>query len=51
MNVFVVGFPLNVGVGLVVMGAALPFTFRLLTARFAALEPALGGLVRGLANG
>jgi len=51
VNVFVVGFPLNVGVGLVVMGAALPFTFRLLTARFAALEPALGGLVRGLAHG
>jgi flagellar biosynthetic protein FliR len=51
VNVFVVGFPLNVGVGLVVMGAALPFTFRLLTSRFAALEPALGGLVRGLAHG
>jgi len=51
VNVFVVGFPLNVGVGLVVMGAALPFTFRLLTTRFAALEPALGGLVRGLAHG
>jgi flagellar biosynthetic protein FliR len=51
LNVFVVGFPVNVGVGLVVLGASLPFTFRLLTARFAALEPALGGLVRGLAHG
>jgi len=51
LNVFVVGFPLNVGVGLVVLGASLPFTFRLLEARFAALEPALGALVQGLAHG
>lgn len=51
VNVFVVGFPLNVGVGLVVMGAALPFTFRLLANRFMALEPTLDGLVRGLAHG
>jgi flagellar biosynthesis protein FliR len=51
LNVFVVGFPLNVGVGLVVMGAALPFTFRLLAQRFAELEPTLGALVRGLAHG
>jgi flagellar biosynthetic protein FliR len=51
LNVFVVGFPLNVGVGLVMLGASLPFTFRLLAARFAELEPALGGFVRGLAHG
>ncbi len=51
LNVFVVGFPVNAGVGLVVLGASLPFTFRLLTARFAALETTLGGLVRGLAHG
>jgi flagellar biosynthetic protein FliR len=51
LNVFVVGFPLNVGVGLVVMGAALPFTFRLLAQRFGDLEPTLGALVRGLAHG
>lgn len=51
LNVFVVGFPLNVGVGLVLLGASLPFTFRLLAARFGELEPALGGFVRGLAHG
>ena len=51
LNVFVVGFPVNVGVGLVVLGVSLPFTFRLLAARFAALEPTLGALVRGLAHG
>ena len=51
LNVFVVGFPVNVGVGLVVLGASLPFTFRLLVTRFGELEPTLGALVRGLAHG
>jgi flagellar biosynthetic protein FliR len=51
LNVFVVGFPVNAGVGLIVLGASLPFTFRLLTARFSALEPALAGLLGGLARG
>ena len=51
LNVFVVGFPVNAGVGLLVLGASLPFTFRLLMARFGALAPTLGGLVRGLAHG
>jgi flagellar biosynthetic protein FliR len=51
LNVFVVGFPVNVGVGLLVLGVSLPFTFRLLAARFGALEPTLGALVRGLAHG
>jgi flagellar biosynthetic protein FliR len=51
LNVFVVGFPVHVGVGLVMLGASLPFTLRLLTARFGALEPILGGLVHGLAHG
>jgi flagellar biosynthetic protein FliR len=51
LNVFVVGFPLNIGVGLVVLGASLPFTFRLLATRFAELEPTLGGFVRSLAHG
>jgi flagellar biosynthetic protein FliR len=50
LNVFVVGFPLNVGVGLLVLGAALPFTLRLLATRFAELEPTLGALVRGLVH-
>lgn len=51
LNVFVIGFPLNVGVGLFVMGAALPFTVRLLAQRFDGLEPALGQLVHGLMHG
>ncbi len=51
LNVFVVGFPLNVGVGLVVLGASLPFTFRLLENRFGGLEPVLGAFVQGLAHG
>jgi flagellar biosynthetic protein FliR len=45
LNVFVVGFPLNVGVGFLVLGAALPFTFRFLALRFSELEPALVGLL------
>jgi len=51
LNVFVVGFPVNVGVGLLMLGASLPFTFRLLAARFTALEPTLDSLVRGFAHG
>ena len=51
LNVFVVGFPVNVGVGLMMLGISLPFTFRLLAARFGQLEPTLGALVRGLAHG
>jgi flagellar biosynthetic protein FliR len=51
LNVFVVGFPLSVGVGLVVLGASLPFTFRMLESRFFGLEPVLGAFVRGLAHG
>jgi flagellar biosynthetic protein FliR len=51
LNVFVVGFPLNVGVGLVVLGASLPFTLRLVAERFAGLDATLGGLVRGLVHG
>jgi hypothetical protein len=33
------------------VGASLPFTFRLLAARFADMEPMLGALARGLARG
>ena len=51
LNVFVVGFPVNVGVGLLMLGASLPFTFRLLAARFGDLEPTLDSLVRGFAHG
>lgn len=48
LNVFAVGFPVNVGVGLVVIGASLPFTLRFLAGRFVALEGALGELVGAL---
>jgi flagellar biosynthetic protein FliR len=48
LNVFVVGFPLNVAVGFFVLAAAQPFTVRLLLGSFADLEPALAGLVRAL---
>lgn len=51
LNVFVIGFPINIGVGLMVLGASLPFTFRFLAERFAALGPTLGGLLRGFAGG
>lgn len=51
LNVFVVGFPVNVGVGLLVLGAALPFAVRFLAGQFGALGPTLDGLVRGLTHG
>ncbi|HZP41930.1 MAG TPA: flagellar biosynthetic protein FliR [Candidatus Binatia bacterium] len=51
LNVFVVGFSLNVGVGLVMLGVSLPFTYRLLAGRFGDLAPTLGGLMQGLAHG
>ena len=41
----------NVGVGLFVMGVALPFTVRLVAQHFEGLEPALDGLVQGLMHG
>lgn len=51
LNVFVVGFPVNVGVGLVVLGASLPFTFRFLAEQFAGLPPVLGWVLRGVVDG
>ena len=51
MNVFAVGISVNLGVGLVVLGAALPFGVRLFVQRIDQLEPLLGGLVRGLVHG
>lgn len=51
LNVFVVGLPVHVGVGLIMVGVSLPFTFRFLATRFDAFEPAFGTLVRGLAHG
>jgi flagellar biosynthetic protein FliR len=51
LNVFVVGFPVNVGAGLIVMGASLPFTFRFLQSEFTGLAGVLQGFVRGLGHG
>ncbi len=51
LNVFVVGFPVNVGVGLVMLGAALPFTFRFLQQEFGTLGGTLGWVLRGFAHG
>src|SRR5262249_46827152 len=48
LNVFAVGFPVNVGVGLVVLGASLPFTARFLAGRFDAVADALAALLQGL---
>jgi len=51
LNVFVVGFPLNVGAGLLVLGASLPFTFRFLQHEFGGLAATLAWLVRGVSHG
>jgi flagellar biosynthesis protein FliR len=48
LNVFAVGLPVNVGVGLVVLGASLPFTARFLAGRFETLADTLAALVGGL---
>jgi len=48
LNVFAVGFPVNVGVGLLVLGASLPLTVRFLTGRFDDLAGVLATLVQGL---
>ncbi len=48
LNAFAVGFPVNVGVGLVVVGASLPFSMRFLTGQFDALGGVLGALVQSL---
>jgi flagellar biosynthetic protein FliR len=45
LNVFAVGFPVNVGVGLVVVGASLPFTARFLAGEFDDLAGVLAALV------
>ena len=46
LNVFIVGFPLNVGAGLLVMAAAQPFTIRVLQGAFADMAGSLASLVR-----
>ena len=51
LNVFVLGFPVNIGVGLFVLGASLPFTVRMLTGRFTGLDVVFDELVRGFVHG
>jgi flagellar biosynthetic protein FliR len=48
LNVFIVGFPLNVAAGLFVLGASQPFTVRLLESSFGQLQGSLAHLVRAL---
>ncbi len=48
LNVFIVGFPLNVAAGLFVLAASQPFTVRLLEASFAGVGDSLAQVVRAL---
>lgn len=48
LNVFIVGFPLNVAAGLFVLAASQPFTVRLLETSFGELQGSLAHLVRAL---
>lgn len=51
LHVFAVGFPVHVGVGLVVLGAALPFGVRVLAAELDTVRGVLDTLVGALAHG
>jgi flagellar biosynthetic protein FliR len=46
LNVFIVGFPLNVAVGLFMLTASQPFTIRVLESSFAEVSSALAGVLR-----
>jgi len=48
LNVFVVGFPLNVGVGLFILTTSQPFTIRLLESSFAEIATTVAGIVHAL---
>jgi len=48
LNVFIVGFPLNVAAGLFVLGASQPVTIRVLESAFAEIPNALAGIMRAL---
>jgi flagellar biosynthetic protein FliR len=48
LNVFIVGFPLNVAAGLFVLGASQPFTVRLLVTSFGEVQASLAHVVRAL---
>ena len=48
LNVFIVGFPLNVAAGLFVLAASQPFTVRLLVTSFGEMQTSLANVVRAL---
>ncbi|TMA80418.1 MAG: flagellar biosynthetic protein FliR [Deltaproteobacteria bacterium] len=48
LNVFVVSFPLHVGVGLLMLAASQPFTVRLLETSFAEMSTTLAGIMRAM---
>jgi flagellar biosynthesis protein FliR len=48
LNVFIVGFPLNVAAGLFVVAASQPFTVRLLETSFSEMQSQLATVVRAL---
>ena len=48
LNVFIVGFPLNVAAGLFVLGASQPVTIRVLASAFAEIPSALADIMRAL---
>jgi len=48
LNVFIVGFPLNVAVGLFILTASQPFTIRLLESAFADVTTTLVAVMRAL---
>jgi flagellar biosynthetic protein FliR len=48
LNVFIVGFPLNVAVGLFMLAASQPFTIRLLESSFADITTTLVAVMRAL---
>ncbi|MBI3768944.1 MAG: flagellar biosynthetic protein FliR [Deltaproteobacteria bacterium] len=48
LNVFIVGFPLHVAVGLFMLAASQPFTIRLLETSFAEVTTSLAGIMRAL---
>ncbi|MDX1762844.1 MAG: flagellar biosynthetic protein FliR [bacterium] len=50
MNVFIVAFPLQIGVGLIMLGLSLPTTIRLLQGIFSSLEGDIGRLILLIAS-
>ncbi len=48
LNVFIVSFPLNVGVGLFMLAASQPFTIRLVESSFGEMTTTVAGILRAL---